>query len=57
MTIVTWICPVKCGKQIVREVKVLKSDNGHYNIRLCNETAAESACDTILALLAKNPQS
>ena len=41
------------GKQIVREVKVLQSDKGHYNIRICNETAAESACDTILALLAK----
>ena len=34
------------GKQIVREVKVLKSDNGHYNIRICKETAAEYACDT-----------
>ena len=31
------------GKQIVREVKVLKSDKGHYNIRYCKETAAESA--------------
>ena len=41
------------GKQIAREVKVLKSDKGHYNIRNCKETAAESACDTILVLLAK----
>ena len=41
------------GKQIVREVKVLKSDKGHYNIHICKETAAESACDTILTLLVK----
>ena len=40
-------------KEIAREVKVLKSDKGHYNIRICKETAAESACDTILALFAK----
>ena len=40
-------------KQIVREVKVLKSDQGHYKIPICKETAAESACDTILAFLAK----
>ena len=41
------------GEQIVGEVKVLKSYKGHYNIRICKETAAESACDTILVLLAK----
>ena len=41
------------GKQTVGEVKVLKSDKGHYYIRICNETVAESACDTILAVLAK----
>ena len=41
------------GKQIVSEVKVLNSDKGYYSIRICNEIAAESACDTILALLAK----
>ena len=35
------------GKQIVREVKVLKSDKGHYKTRICKETSAESACDTI----------
>ena len=40
-------------KEIAREVKVLKSDKGHYNIRICIETGTESACDTILALLAK----
>ena len=40
-------------KEIAREVKVLKSDNGHYNIQICKETAAESVCDTILALLSK----
>ena len=31
------------GKQIVREVKGLKSDKCHYNIRICKETASESA--------------
>ena len=40
-------------KQIVREVKVLKSEKGHYNIQICKETTAESACDTILTLLTK----
>ena len=40
-------------KEIAREVKVLKPDKGHYNMRICKETAAASACDTILALLAK----
>ena len=32
------------GKQIVREVKVLKSDNGHYNVRICKETYKEQIC-------------
>ena len=41
------------GKQIVKNVKVLKSDKGHYNIRICKETAAEYACDAILAMLTK----
>ena len=41
------------GKQIVRDVKVLKSYKSHYNIRICKETAAESACDIILSLFAK----
>ena len=36
-------------KEIAREVKVLNSDKGHYNIRICKETAAESACDTLFA--------
>ena len=40
-------------KEIAREVKVLKSEKDHYKIRIFKETAAESACDTILALLAK----
>ena len=34
-------------KEIAREVKVLKSYKGHYNIRICKETAAESACDNV----------
>ena len=43
MTILTWICPLQIwGKQIV-----LKSDKGQYNIRICKETAAELAFDTI----------
>ena len=40
-------------KEIAREVKVLKSDKGHCNIQICKETAAESACDIIFALLVK----
>ena len=47
MTIVTWMSIKNVVKEIAREVKVLKSDKGHYNIRICKETAAESACDNV----------
>ena len=40
-------------KEIAGKVKVLKSDKYHYNIRICKETAAESAWDTLLTLLVK----
>ena len=43
MTIVTWMSIKNVVKEIAREVKVLKSDKGHYNIRIYKETAAESA--------------